>query len=151
MSRHSSTATMPRSAKTPISTAAVTVAFVFLALGVLGFIPDVTTNFDDLEMAARNSEAHLFGVFRVSMLHNLIHLATGVVGLALARTATGSRVFLVGGGAVYLVLWVYGLAIDQDSTANFIPVNSADNWLHLGLGVAMIGLSLVTGRRRPRS
>ncbi|MEE6259837.1 DUF4383 domain-containing protein [Plantactinospora sonchi] len=151
MNRHSSTATRPTTAKSPLSTAAITVAFVFLAIGVLGFIPDVTSDFEDLGMAARRSEAHLFGIFRVSMLHNLIHLVTGVVGLALARTATGARVFLVGAGAFYLVLWVYGLAIDQGSAANFIPVNTADNWLHFGLGVVMIGLSLLTGRRRDRS
>ena len=40
------------------------------------------------------------------------------------------------------MLWVYGLVIDKNSKANFVPVNTADNWLHFGLGVGMIALGL---------
>ena len=49
-------------------------------------------------------------------------------------------------GAIYLVPWLYGLLIDKNTAANFVPVNSADDWLHLLLGVGMIGLG-VLGRR----
>jgi Domain of unknown function (DUF4383) len=50
---------------------------------------------------------------------------------------------------VYLVLWVYGLVVDQASDANFVPLNTADNWLHLVLGVGMIALGVLpSGRRR---
>ena len=55
---------------------------------------------------------------------------------------------LFGGGIVYLVLFIYGLVIDHDSSANFVPVNDADNWLHLGLAVAMIALGAALGRTR---
>jgi hypothetical protein len=48
---------------------------------------------------------------------------------------------------VYLVLWIYGLVIDQESAANFVPVNSADNWLHLILGLGMIALGVALSRR----
>ncbi|TDC44142.1 DUF4383 domain-containing protein [Micromonospora sp. KC213] len=71
----------------------------------------------------------------------------GVAGLALARTVSGARTYLVAGGAVYLVLWLYGLVIDHDSGANFVPLNGADNWLHLFLGLGMIGLGLALTRR----
>jgi hypothetical protein len=46
------------------------------------------------------------------------------------------------------VLFIYGLLVDHDSSANFVPVNDADNWLHLGLAVAMIALGAALGRRR---
>ena len=49
---------------------------------------------------------------------------------------------------MYLVLFIYGLVIDHDSSANFVPVNDADNWLHLGLAVAMIALGAALGRTR---
>jgi hypothetical protein len=52
---------------------------------------------------------------------------------------------------VYLALFVYGLVIDKDSSANFIPVNDGDNWLHLGLSVAMIALGAALGRTRDDS
>ena len=55
---------------------------------------------------------------------------------------------LIGSGTIYVVLWVYGLIVADDGAANFVPVNSADNWLHLGLGVGMLLLGLVLGRRR---
>jgi hypothetical protein len=74
-------------------------------------------------------------------------LLFGIVGLALARTVSGARLFLIGGGAIYLVLWLYGLVIDKTSDANFVPLNSADDWLHFVLGLGMIGLGVALGRR----
>lgn len=127
---------------------AATVAVVFLLVGVAGFIPGLTTHYDMLSFAGHHSGAMLLGVFAVSILHNIVHLAFGVAGLALARTPGGARTFLIAGGVIYLVLWLYGLVIGHDSTANFVPVNSADNWLHLGLGAGMIALGLATARRR---
>ena len=44
------------------------------------------------------------------------------------------------------MLWLYGLLIDHGSDANFVPVNTADNWLHLGLAIAMIALGIGLGR-----
>lgn len=123
-------------------TAALVVVVVFLAVGVLGFVPGVTTSYDALSFAGHHSDAKLLGIFQVSVLHNIVHLAFGVAGLAMARRTGSAIAYLVGGGVVYLVLFVYGLVIDRASSANFVPVNSADNWLHLVLGVGMIGLGL---------
>ncbi|PWR05554.1 DUF4383 domain-containing protein [Micromonospora acroterricola] len=133
--------------KHPVRTAAQVVGAVFLLVGILGFIPGVTTNYDTLMFAGHESEAKLLGVFQVSILHNLVHLAFGVAGLALARTVSGARMYLIAGGAVYLVLWLYGLVIDHESGANFVPLNGADNWLHLFLGLGMIGLGVALTRR----
>ena len=56
--------------------------------------------------------------------------------------------YLVWGGVIYLVLFVYGLIVGQRSAANFVPVNTADDFLHLVLGVGMIALGLALTRRR---
>lgn len=66
----------------------------------------------------------------------------------MARTGAGARNFLIGGGALYLVLWLYGLLIDKESASNFVPLNTADDWLHFVLGVGMVVLGVVLGRRR---
>ena len=132
----------------PVQLAAFVVGAVFLLVGVLGFIPGITTNYDMMTFAGHHSEAKLLGLFDISVLHNIVHLAFGVAGLALARTFYGARWFLIGSGTIYVVLWVYGLIVADDGAANFVPVNSADNWLHLGLGVGMLLLGLVLGRRR---
>lgn len=125
---------------------ATAVAVAFLAVGILGFVPGITSNYSSMTFAGHESEAMLLGLFQVSILHNIVHLLFGVVGLPLARTWSGARNFLLGGGAVYLVLLVYGLVIDMNSAANFVPLNTADNWLHLFLGAAMIGLGLALGK-----
>jgi hypothetical protein len=130
----------------PVQSAAAVVGAVFLLVGVLGFIPGITTNYDQMQFAGHESEAHLLGLFNVSILHNIVHLLFGVAGLALARTFAGAKNFLIYGGIIYVVLWLYGLVIDHDSAANFIPINTADNWLHLGLAVGMIGLGALLGR-----
>jgi hypothetical protein len=127
---------------------ATVVGAVFLLVGILGFVPGVTTDFSDLSFAGHESHAKLLGIFQVSALHNIVHLLFGVAGLAMAKTTRTAITFLIGGGAVYLVLWLYGMVIDQASAANFVPVNTADNWLHFGLGVGMIGLGLI-GRSAP--
>jgi hypothetical protein len=119
----------------------------FLLVGILGFIPGITTNYDDMAFAGTDSEAELFGVFQVSVLHNIVHLLFGVIGLWAARTWATARLFLLASGAVYLVLFVYGMVVDRDADANFVPVNAADDWLHLGLALGMLAVGLAAGRR----
>jgi hypothetical protein len=132
----------------PLQMAAAVVGAGFLLSGVGGFIPGVTTNYDDLTFAGHESGALLLDTFQVSILHNVVHLLFGVAGLAMARTWPGARTFLLGGGVVYLGLWVFGLLVaDETTSANFVPLNDADNWLHLGLGAAMLLLGVVFGSR----
>lgn len=150
MTEHTRTRSRARTERTgsPVQAASAVVGVVFLLVGVLGFVPGITTDRGALEMAGHGSHAELLGIFQVSVLHNVVHLLFGAAGLALARTPSTARAYLVGGGVVYLLLWVYGLVVDHDSQANFVPLNSADNWLHLVLGIGMVGLGLVL-RRRP--
>lgn len=131
----------------PVQAAAALVGTVFLLVGVLGFIPGITQDHDSLHAAGPESRAELLGLFQVSVLHNVVHLLFGAAGLALARTASSARGYLVAGGAIYLVLWLYGLVVDETSQANFVPLNTADDWLHLVLGLAMIALGVVLGKR----
>jgi hypothetical protein len=129
-----------------VRTMASVVGAVFLLVGILGFVPGITSNYDSLSFAGHTSDAKLLGLFEVSILHNIVHLLFGVAGLAMAKNVKSATTYLIGGGIIYLVLTVYGFVIDQTSSANFVPVNNADNWLHLLLGVGMIALGL-PGRR----
>lgn len=131
---------------TALQRAAQVVGGVFLLVGILGFVPGATTEYESMQFAGHESGAMLLGIFQVSILHNIVHLLFGVAGLAMSRTATAARTYLLGGGVVYAVLWIYGLVIGQESGANFVPLNDADNWLHLVLAIGMIGLALVLGR-----
>lgn len=134
--------------RTNVQKAALAVGAVFLLVGILGFIPGITSNYDQLGGAGHHSEALLLGIFQVSVLHNVVHLLFGIAGIALARSIRSARNYLIWGGAIYLVLWLYGLVIDHESAANFVPLNTADNWLHFVLGVGMIALGLLLTRDR---
>ena len=129
-----------------MQTLATIVGATFLLVGILGFIPGTTSHlYGGLDFAGHDSQAKLLHVFQVSWLHNIVHLAFGIAGLALARTWNGARTYLIGGGVVYLVLWLYGLLVGGGG-ANFVPLNTADDWLHFVLGVAMISLGFATTR-----
>jgi hypothetical protein len=127
-------------------TAALVVGGMFALVGILGFIPGITTDYGDMTFAGHESDAELLGVFEVSVLHNLVHLLFGIVGLAAARTHVAARTYLVGGGLLYLGVWLYGLAVDKTSDANFLPMNDADDWLHFALGAAMVAVGALTWR-----
>ncbi|MEU5905207.1 DUF4383 domain-containing protein [Micromonospora sp. NPDC047527] len=136
----------PAAQRPRVQVAALAVAGAFLLIGVLGFIPGITTDYGQLRFAGHHSEAKLLGLFQVSILHNAVHLLFGLVGLAMARSIAGARLFLAGGGAIYLALWLYGLVVeglDEAGGANILPVNNADNWLHLALGFGMVALGLL--------
>jgi hypothetical protein len=135
----------------PVQIVALLAGAAFLLVGILGFVPGITSGYSDLSFAGRHSEAHLLGLFQVSVLHNVVHLLFGVVGLAAARSVAGARGFLIGAGAIYLVLTVYGFLVGHDSPANFVPVNAADNVLHLGLGLGMLAAGLVLAKSSPRT
>ena len=129
--------------RTTVQKASLAVGSVFLLVGILGFVPGLTTNYESLQFAGHHSEAMLLGLFQVSVLHNIVHLLFGAAGLLLARTATGARAFLLYGGVIYLVLFVYGLVVPGDSAGNFVPLNTPDNILHLVLGAGMIALAMI--------
>lgn len=134
-------------ARSPAQSLAMLLGVVFLLVGVAGFIPGITQDYNELTNFGGEG-AKLLGIFGINIIENIVHLAFGLVGLAMARTHLGARTFLTGGGVVYLVIWIYGILIDLDSDANFIGVNDAGNWLHLALGVTMVVLGLLTGRGR---
>lgn len=148
MATHTSTGI---AAGSNVQKASLAVGAVFLLVGILGFVPGITANFDQLHFAGHHSEAMLLGLFQVSALHNIVHLLFGAAGIALARTAAGARSFLLYGGIIYLVLFVYGLVVPQDSAGNFVPLNGFDNGLHLLLGAGMVALALLLTKGHARA
>jgi len=131
--------------RTPVQNVTRLVGLVFLLVGVAGFIPGITTNlYDGLEFAGDGGNAEVLGLFEVSILHNIVHGLFGIAGLALAATASGARTFLIGGGAIYLLL----AGIQVIGAGDWVPLVGADLWLHLGLGVGMIGLGYALTRER---
>ena len=130
--------------RAPVQTVARLVGIVFLLVGIAGFVPGITTNlYDGLEFAGNEGNAELLGLFQISILRNIVHALFGV-GILMAATPSGARTFLLGSGALYVVLFLMGIVGGGD----WVPINDADNWLHLGLAAGLIGLGLITTRDR---
>ena len=110
-----------------------------MVAGILGFF--YNASFDTGDGTERDA---VLGILDVNGWHNLVHIATGVLGLVLAGSYGGARGYALGLGVVYLVVALLGfLAGNGDELFNLIPVNTEDNVLHLLIGIA--------GRRRPGS
>ena len=94
----------------------------------------------------------VLGILDVNGWHNVVPIASGAVGLLVARSYGGSRAYALGLGAVYLVVALLGfLAGDGDEIVNLIPVNTEDNFLHLLIGIAGVGAGLATPATLPPS
>ena len=114
---------------------ALTFGAVFLVVGILGFVPGLTTNlYDGLDFAGNDGNAELLGIFQVSVLHNIVHLLFGV-GILLAATHSGALSYLLFGGIAYAAVFLLGVV----GAGDWIPVNSADNVLHAVLTLGLLG------------
>ena len=120
-------------------TLALVFGLAFLAAGVLGFIPGITTNLGDIDFAGKDAPSELLGIFQVSILHNIVHLLFGIAGIALSRTRPSALMYLLYSGVIYVVLFIYGLFVGSGDDANFVPINTADDWLHLVLAIGLLG------------
>jgi hypothetical protein len=135
--------------RSSLQVAALLFASSILVLAIFGFVPGITTPYRSLAFAGEESRAQLFGVFQTSVLHNLLHGLVGVAGVAavvVATTRDGARGFLLAGGIFFVVIALLGVV----GALNWLPSDSADNWLHLGLGVSMIAMTLLPGVGRSR-
>lgn len=127
--------------------AAATVGAVFGLLGLLGFLPGLTAHMEELGVAGERTTTLLFGVFAVSVLHNVIHVLYAVGGLALAASARTAKWYLIVGGAGHLLLALLRLV----GAAGWVPLNNPDGWLHLVVGAAMVGLGFLPAKVRVRA
>jgi hypothetical protein len=108
-----------------------------VAGGVLGFFYNASFATGDATLTDRDA---VLGVLDVNGWHNVVHLASGALGLALAGSFGGARAYAGGFGLVYLVVAILGLAVgDGESLFGLLPVNTGDNLLHLLIGVAGLG------------
>ncbi len=130
---------------TSIQKAARLFGVVFLLVGVTGLIPWEDGYYDKL-FDFSGEGANQLGFLGVNILEVAVHFLYGFAGFMLAKSFSGARTYFLGGGAIYLVVWLYGLLIDTTSSANLIGVNDAANWVHFTLAVVMIGVGLTLGR-----
>ena len=143
MEAGSSTGDAPKgkAAKTLAQTFCLVTGIVLIAVGVLGFI--IGGAGAEFSTGPGVSGEELI-VFEVNAWHNIVHLATGaflVFMAASARSAiTGALVF----GVVYVVVTIWGF-IDGNDILTIVPINTADNFLHLALALVALAIGISAG------
>jgi hypothetical protein len=112
-------------------------AVLFIA-GIIGFF--YSGNFDTGDAVPRDA---VLGILDVNGWHNIVHLATGALGLAAFAFPYAARAYALGLGAVYIVVAVWGfIEGDGGVILDFLPVNTEDNVLHALIGVVGVGAGL---------
>src|SRR4051795_3688284 len=122
--------------KTPAQLYALLVGGTLVIAGIIGF-------FYSSDFGSPGNVDDVFGIFAVNGWHNVLHLATGLLGLAAAGYL--ARTYALAFGLLYVVLAVWGFIIGSgDSILGFVPVNAADNVLHLIIGVLGLAAGAAT-------
>ena len=120
-----------RGAKTPAQLFAYLVGAVLVLVGLLGFVVD--SGFD----TGNGIDGDKLIVFEVNGIHNLVHLASGLLLLAIAPKRATARYGVIAFGVVYAVVTLIGL-VDGEDVLGLIPINAADNVLHIALTLAAL-------------
>jgi cytochrome c biogenesis protein CcdA len=135
--------------RSPAEVYTLVIGLTLVVIGIAGFF--YIASFSSGDGAERDA---VLGIFDVNGWHNVLHIASGAIGLALAASYTGARAYALGLGVVYLLFALLGfVAGDGEEVFNLIPLNTEDNFLHLLIGVAGIGAGLATPatERHPRA
>lgn len=128
---------------------AIVFGIVMLVIGVLGFVPAVNT-----AGPAGTSYTLLLGIFAINPLHNVIHLATGAVALAAGLYGSGAyaRMYFLVFGIVYALVTLIGVTglffNSHGSLLGIVPINGADNVLHLAITILSLGTFALTTNRQ---
>ena len=124
----------------PAQVYTLAIGLTLVVIGIAGFF--YIASFSSGDGAERDA---VLGIFDVNGWHNVLHIASGAIGLFVAGSYRGTRAYALGLGAVYLLVALLGfIAGDGEEILNLIPVNTEDNLLHLLIAIAGIGAGLAT-------
>jgi hypothetical protein len=132
--------------RSPAEIYALLFGVVLVAAGIMGF-------FYSSDFGSPGDVDPVLGILDVNGWHNIVHIATGALGLlAFGGGYDYARKYALGLGAVYILVAAWGFIIgDGESILGFIPVNTEDNFLHLLIGIAGVGAGLATPATTPPS
>ncbi|HET7910035.1 MAG TPA: DUF4383 domain-containing protein [Nitrospira sp.] len=110
------------------------IGILFLAVGVLGFVPGLKSPppLAAPHLSVEGGYGLLLGLFAVNWIHNLVHVAIGVASLRASHSISASRKFARGLTIFYGGLAVMGVIPVLNSTFGLIPLFGHDIWLHAG-------------------
>ena len=115
-----------------IRTFALIFGLLFTAVGIAGFIPGLVTPHEGAEhqLAIEQGAGDLLGLFPVNILHNIVHLAFGIWGLAVYRNANAALGYARSVAVIYAVFVIMGFIPGLDTVFGLVPLHGNDLWLH---------------------
>ena len=132
-------------ASSPARLYALLVGGVLTIAGMIGFFYD--SSFDT--GSALTADA-VFGILDVNGWLNVVHIVTGLLGLAAVGYAARTCALVL--GVVYVVVAIWGFAETTNGFGvilDFLPVNTEDNIFHLVLGLTGLAAGAATPRTAP--
>ena len=141
------------SASSPARLYCTLVGAALVIAGIIGFF--YSSGFDTGVSGVEGDTDDVFGVLGVNGWHNLVHIALGLLALAVAGSASGARTYCLAVGLLYVLLAIWGFIDSDGILLGFLPVNTEDNFLHLILGLVGLAAGAATPTAvkpaRPRS
>ena len=118
-----------------VRTFALIYGLLFAVTGIAGFIPGLVTPHDTVEhqLAIEQGAGDLLGLFPTNVLHNIVHLAFGIWGIAVYRSTSGAIAYARIVAIVYAVFTIMGLIPGLDTVMGLVPLHGNDVWLHAAL------------------
>src|SRR3954447_5918179 len=130
--------------RSPAQVYALLFGAVLTIAGIIGF-------FYSAHFGSPGKTSDVFGILTVNGWHNIVHVLTGVIGLAVLGSYAASRSYAIGLGVVYILVAIWGFIIGSgEAILSIVPVNTADNFLHLLIGIAGIAAFVATPAVRDR-
>ena len=114
-----------------IRTFALIFGILYLLIGILGFIPGLSTHPADMpHLTVESGHGYLMGMFPINILHNIVHIIIGLAGILASRSVGGARLYAQALAIIYGLLAVMGLIPGLNTTFGLIPIHGADVILH---------------------
>ncbi len=113
---------------------ALIVGILFVLVGIMGFIPGLLREPavapDAAGLAYTDGYGYLMGLFPVNVLHNIVHLLVGGLGIFASLSLGSARLYSGVLALFYGSLALMGLFPVTQSTLGLIPIYGNDIWLH---------------------
>ncbi len=125
---------------------ALIMGLVFLAIGILGFVPALLVVSPEMPpLEVEGSYGLLFGLFPVNVLHNVVHVLFGLWGVMAYRSFIAARWYAGSVAVIYIVLAVMGFIPGLATFFGLVPLYGNDIWLHAAIAVVAAVFAMMKG------
>ena len=114
------------------------IGVVLVLVGIVGFLYSAS-------FGSPGDTDAVLGILDVNGFHNVVHIASGLLGIAMSRSYSSARTYCLLLAAVYTVVAIWGFVIgDGEAILSIVPVNTEDNVLHALIAIVSLAVGVGT-------